>query len=333
MKKKRKIKKRIKLILLVGIISIGFISTKMVLQAQYDNNERILEEQRILAEQQRIKEENEKKLQYEECLKNSEKNIISEHTNSQITNLEQTLKKYQISLNYYNFDYQFEFNYRENVSYYGASLIKLLDALYLYENAVNGKIDLNSTITYEAKYQAGYSTYMQKKSFGTKVSLKDLVHYALNASDNSAHFMLFDYIGYNNLKNYARSIGLTTVLNRYDKFGEFTSVDAMKLIKYFYQFTSEHELGKNLINSMNNDYYNSLIIDNITTIHKYGLYDYFYHDIGIAYDESPYGIAILSQTGKNNYSTIFKNIHEQVNLINKSFIEDKKAECHRFIYS
>ena len=68
---------------------------------------------------------------------------------------------------------------------------------------------MDDTLTYTKKYRMGASAYMKEISYGTNVSLRDLVKYSITASDNTAHKMIVDYIGVSTLKEYGKSLGAT----------------------------------------------------------------------------------------------------------------------------
>ena len=86
-----------------------------------------------------------------------------------------------------------------------ASSIKAPYALYIYKEIDAGNIDPNQQIIYEEKYYNKGTGIIKKSDFGTTYSVKDLVYYSLNDSDNIAHIMLhknFGVKGYNDmLKN------------------------------------------------------------------------------------------------------------------------------------
>ena len=86
-------------------------------------------------------------------------------------------------------------------------------------------MQLVNTITYTSKYNYDESAYFDHTKFGTKVSIRDVVKYAIFYSDNSAYMMLLDYIGINNLKNYAKSLGINSYMDT-DYFGHVTALDA-----------------------------------------------------------------------------------------------------------
>ena len=148
----------------------------------------------------KIDKNNEEKIQkyinYNNCLlEEYNDKDQTENLQNKINETNQFLSKYNTSVGYQDTLTKFNYKYNENKVYYAASTIKMLDALYIYEKASNGELDLNETMTYSSKYLRGASIKMGKKSYGDKVKLRDLVNYAVIYSDNIAHAMLLDYIG------------------------------------------------------------------------------------------------------------------------------------------
>ena len=183
-----------------------------------------------------------------------------------------------ISLGYYNLINGKSFYYKENKAYYGASLIKTLDAIYLYDkNLVNDNI----------------KPYIEK---------------TISVSDNDSHKYLINYIGKENFRQYGLSLGATYTLVGGDNYGNTNVKDQIVYLKKLYSITKDNnELKSYFIN----DYYNYLKLDNIEIMHKYGWSNYWFHDVGIALDDVPYIIVVLTEHGENSYN-IINNISKLV---------------------
>ena len=201
-KKKKKLTIFSKLFLLILLIScIGYGYNKYEKYVAYQEKKEI----------ERLKEiERKKEDEFNQCLANKyTETDVTEEINVLRNNLNTMLKKYNVSVYYEDLGSGFNFKYNEDEVIYGASLIKLVDALYLYDN----NIDLNNTKLYESKYIKGSSKGMDTRSVGENVTLNDLMKYCLSVSDNTAHVMLVDYIGYNALRDYGRSLGAKAILS------------------------------------------------------------------------------------------------------------------------
>lgn len=218
----------------------------------------------------------------------------------------------------------------EDEVYYGASLIKLLDATYLIRKALSFEIDLNSTmIVYKKEFQRDYSIGMENHKFGDSVSLRDLIYYAISYSDNTAHEMLFDYIGVQPLREYAASLGVSLSVNEVEHFGNLTATMTHQILEEVYEILiMDNEYSELLYDAMNNTYFNSLNYDDVTILHKYGSYDPYFHDIGIYDDETyPYFISVMSLIGEQGSPNKITKIHQEIREIYEANIKDKNAYC------
>lgn len=133
-------KKILIFIFIILVIAGGYFGFR-----EYQNYK---EEQRILQEKlERERIEKELKEKYEKCLiTKPEEEIDLSEKEAEINSL---LKKYTISVYYEDLTFNKTFTYNKDKVYYGASLIKLVDALYLYDNEVN----IDNTMTYKKKLQ------------------------------------------------------------------------------------------------------------------------------------------------------------------------------------
>jgi len=191
-------------------------------------------------------------------------------------------KNYRVSIGYLNLISGFKYEFNVNKLYYVASLIKILDALYVYEKmSVNDK-------------------------------LKDLVCKAISVSSNSAHKTLIDLIGFNNLRNYGVNMGALNTLRGTDNFGFTTVNDQITILKYLYNFINTNANGLELKNYFINDYYNYLKYEGSKEVlHKCGYYDSIFHDVGIILDEMPYILVVLTNEGNN--PVIINDIAQKIN--------------------
>lgn len=199
-------------------------------------------------------------------------------------------KNYNVSIGYVNLETGYTYLYRNNVVYYGASLVKTVDALYVYE----------------------------KMSFDEATRLK--VEKAISVSDNTAHRQLVDMIGIENLRQYGRGMGASNFLTRSnsDYFGNTTVNDQIAIWKYLYKFINTNSKGNELKKYFINSYCNNLLFDGIpTTMHKYGYYGDYFHNVGIVYSDSPYLVVILTKHGNNNYKGVIKDLSKKIYDLNK----------------
>lgn len=199
-------------------------------------------------------------------------------------------KNYNVSIGYVNLETGYTYLYRNNVVYYGASLVKTVDALYVYE-----KMDFDE-------------------------DTRKRVEKAISVSDNTAHRQLVDLIGIENLRQYGRNMGASNFLTRSnsDYFGNTTVNDQIAIWKYLYNFINTNSKGNELKQYFINSYCNNLLFDGIpTTMHKYGYYGDYFHNVGIVYSDSPYLVVILTKHGNNNYKGVIKDLSMKIYDLNR----------------
>lgn len=205
-------------------------------------------------------------------------------------------KNYQVSIGYYNINRGYTYTYNAGTVYYGASLVKTVDAIYAYE-----KLNLTSEI-------------------------RDLVSRAISVSDNDAHKKLVDMIGRDNLKNYAdRVIGTKNFLNVRtsfaDYYGNTTVYDQMAIMRYLYKVINNNINGDELKSYFINSYGAYLRFTGCPLImHKYGKTNQYYHDVGIVLANSPYVVVILTTEGYNDVQKIISDLSSKIYKFN-SYID------------
>lgn len=276
--------------------------------------------------------------QYEVCVKKEFKeDELTEELKiekKKVDNLILT-NKYKASVYYEDIQTGFSYTYKPQTIYYGASLIKLVDALYLINKAIDGEINLDEeTITYTEEYKKAFSSGLAKHKYGDKITLRELITHAIKVSDNSAHIMLFDYIGRENLKAYGKSLGAKYILTGSDKFGNQSVEDTNLYLKEAYRIITENEeYGSFLKEIMDNDVRNAFNTNTIKIHHKYGAYDIYFHDIGLSFEKYPYTISIFTLHEDQNYQEVIQTIHEEIRKLRDAFYERRQSTCFLEVYA
>ncbi len=329
-KRTRKHKKR--KILLFGMIILILcfgIGTKSYLEKKEEERQY----QMYLEEQQRIAEEKRKREIYETCQNTP---YMDELTTTKINEFLNKYSNENFAIYFEDINNGYTIMKNETTSFYGASLIKLLDATYLIRKAINGEIDLKTeTVTYESRHKRDYSLGMDSHSFGEKISLEILIGYALAASDNTAHEMLYEYIGVENLRNYAKTLGITITANSVEHFGYLNADYTHKMLEEAYDIIKlNNSYSELLTTNMNNIYFNSLNFDDIIMLHKYGSYSPYFHDIGIYNDqENPYLISIMTLIGEQESPNQITDLHKEIHAIYEFNLEAKETHCYNLAYN
>ena len=93
--------------------------------------------------------------------------------NAAIKDLESYLASYDVSVYFEDPVTGFSYSYNEDDIYYAASTIKLVAALYLYNMAENGSVNLDDTLVYTSSYKYDSSIDMEKYSCGSGKKYKN----------------------------------------------------------------------------------------------------------------------------------------------------------------
>lgn len=307
--KKLKLKLRNNIATLIIITVIMGCMAFIIFQIDVDFSQ---PESKITTKKQRQKQD---KKAYNDCLEEAyTSDELNETLSNKIDEVNNIIKQYDVYVKYDDLTTGFTYGYRQDEVLYGASLIKLVDAIYLLDN----DIDLNQTKKYTSNYKESYSYGLEHVKLNSDVSIKDLLKHALTLSDNSAHLMLLDFIGKDNLKAYGKSLGALHTLEGTDKFGNQSATDMSIYLKRAYELFNSKENGPMIKDFMMNYYQNNLYLESINNVaHKYGSYGQYYHDVGIVDDDKPYTVVILTKLGYNE--NIIRSIHAQI----KQFIKTK----------
>lgn len=294
-----------------------------------------IDAQKAREEALRIEKENAAK--YATCLdKEYTEDELSENLINKIEEIDSYIidNKFKTSVYYEDINTGFIYKYKEEQVYYGCSLIKLVDALYLIDKATAGEIDIDKeTAIYESKYITAFSSGMEKHKVGEAVSLRNLIDYAISVSDNSAHLMLIDYIGFSNLKAYGKSLGGSVILTGGDLYGNQTAADTNIYLKKAYQIITENkEYGDFLKTIMDNNERNAFNMGDIKIYHKYGSYASNYHDIGLSLENNPYSISIFTLHEYTNYKEVVQGIHQKIRELHTLFYKERENYCKNLVY-
>lgn len=316
-KKKLKLKKKAQVVLNILLVIILIVIAYRVIVI---NKDTILQE----VTQENKEKEDKQYTEYTTCLTGSyTSGELSDTLQNKIDELTSVLSKYRVSIAYEDIMTNFSHSYNSKVVYYAASTVKMLDAIYVLEKHLNNELDINTEVQIKDSYKkVPNSPALKNKEVGSNISLKELVKNAIIYSDNGAHLMLYDYLGYSSLKSYATSLGATEALIG-DQFGSINVNDALIYSKKLYELINKSgDLGEEVKSWFINSDENYVTKEDTPAAIKYGGFNEYFHNIGIVYATNPYYLVILSTNGNNENS---------VNMINE--ISSKVKELHELFYS
>ncbi len=206
------------------------------------------------------------------------------------------------SLSYYNFKTEDSFSIRGDTTYTAASTIKWALAMLYYDYISQGKININTVLTYtNSDYESGAGV-LQFDEVGSEYSIDYLLKQLIMQSDNVASNILFRYIYETTGNTGSNILGTTYNINYRSNNRVISSNDALTFIKEFYNNEKQNPYYSTLENSLKNTIFTYRIAQFIPknlVAHKIGDFDGYTHDIGIVYGEKPFAIAILSNGGTN----------------------------------
>lgn len=186
------------------------------------------------------------------------------------------------------------YEYRSLEKYPAASITKAPYCLYVLDLASQGRADLEQSFTYTEEWVRKGTGKIQDMPFGTVLTLRELVRYAIEESDNVAFAMIrsaFPVAGY---RAYAASFGLTYLEDiRNGANSLLCARDAGAYLAAIDRFIRTNPLGPELKASMQRTK-NPMIRSSYPMARKYGWMEGAYHDMAIVYAPRPYRLAILS---------------------------------------
>ena len=74
---------------------------------------------------------------------------------------------------------------------------------------------------------------------------------------------------------------------------------------------------------------NSLNFQDVSFLHKYGLTDSFYNELGIYYDENPYLLSLFTTYAYEDYPTIIQEFSKSIYEVYLANSLEKEEYCRR----
>lgn len=212
--------------------------------------------------------------------------------------------------------------YNIDTKYETASSIKAPYALYIYEQIDAGNIDPNQQIMYESKHYNKGTGVIKKAEFGTLYTVRDLLYYSLNDSDNIAHIMLHKTFGVKGYNNMLKNLGTKQLyLTAGNPWGYTSARSAALVWQEIYNFSIRSDEGINLLNILSNGKYNYFkeVMPSIPSASKTGFASKDVVETGIVFGDKPYiGIAIANKGGNiGAYTQVLKIVNLMNDIMNE----------------
>lgn len=230
--------------------------------------------------------------------------------NTEFQPSDETYNRLMNDINSYGYDTSFialslndgmSFGYNVDSEYWSASTIKCAYALYVCKLIDEGKASFDDVLTVTSKFNSAGSGKIQKMPRGTKLTLKEVLHYTLHVSDNQGYHMLVDRFKKDEFNSMLESIGCEDMaLPTTKRFGDVNCRSFALVWQEILNYCKEEtETSKFLYDTLLNAEYNYIkngITDKLS-LHKSGWNQgRVCHDTGVVLDEeNPYIIIILTE--------------------------------------
>lgn len=275
--------------------------------------------------------------EYINCLNNK---LTNEELNDKIKLSMKTLENlFNQSYNHFAFKYTdiytgFTVSYNENQEIFTASTIKAPMAMYIYESAEKGLIDLEEKLTYTPAYYNTGSGILKNREFNNSYTIRELVSFATIHSDNAAHNMLMDRFGRVNMYDFWNNLGTKSIFREYSNWGVTNANDATIYMKELYDYYNrDTELSNELMNNFKNVDFKPLSDKNgkNNTANKSGWSGTAFHDAAIVFDDNPYILVVLSNTGMSDFTYLFNLTSRVVGELHEEYWNLKYSKCEEII--
>ena len=281
-----------------------------------------------------------KDIQINEYINCLNKEIPQEEFNEELKNSVNELERlFNSSYDHFAFKYTdiytgFTISYNEKQEIFTASTIKAPMAIYLYEQAEKGLVNLDEKLTYTANYYNTGSGVLKNRKFNESYTVRELVSYAIIPSDNAAHNMLMDRFGRNNMHTFWSEKGTVSIFKQYSNWGVTNANDATIYMKELYDYyNTDTELSNELMKTFREVYFKPLSGKNNSknTANKSGWTGSVFHDAAIVFDDNPYILVVLSNTGVTGYTYLFNKTSSLVGNIHDQYWNLKYDKCSEII--
>jgi beta-lactamase class A len=199
---------------------------------------------------------------------------------------------------------------RSNAQMRSASLIKLLVLVTLLDQAADGKIDLQQTLTVEPEDIVDGTGVIRDEGPGSSYTLSELAYLMISQSDNVAANMLIDFLGFDAINAEASELGLidTYLANKFntdsrndpDRFNTTSSSDIARLLQLIVTAqVANRDLCSFAMQALADQQIYGAICDGVPSgimvAHKTGSYSDVINDGAIVFAEEPYVLVVMCE--------------------------------------
>ena len=205
---------------------------------------------------------------------------------------------------------------REKESFPAASLIKLPIVYTLYQQAQEGKINLEEKYTLREEDKVGGAGSLYQKEAGVVYSYQELARLCGKQSDNTAAAILEKVLGVEAIEATIRRLGMenTSFFRR-----QTTPEDIALFWQKLWEGDLKEEYREEILNSLTETIFEEQIPAalpaKVRVAHKVGIDEGILHDAGIIFNDPPFVLVLMS---KNNNR---EEAQEAFILLTKALLE------------
>lgn len=235
---------------------------------------------------------------------------------------------YNFAFKYKDLYTGFSLSYNSSQPIFAASTIKAPEAIYIYEQAEKGNVNLKDTLTYTSGYYSDGTGILKNTPFNVNYTIRDLVGYSVIHSDNAAHLMLNNKYKSENIYNYWKEKGTTTIYSSGGPWGDLTANDGTIYMEELYNYyLTNTENSKELLNYFKKSWKVISAPNNITIASKSGWSNNSLHDVALIFDDNPYTLVILSNRGYTEYQDFFNKMSNLTYEFHRQYWKEKINIC------
>lgn len=194
-----------------------------------------------------------------------------------------------------------------------ASTVKAPYIMYVLSQEIDkGNAKLSDKLTYEKRFYNNGSGNIKYSSYGTKYTIKEVIHEILYSSDNCGYLMLQDHFGVKNYNKWLKSIGCKTFVDGvYVKWGNVSANDSCRIWQEIYKYFSNGKNGEFFKKELLGTGYSPIrknLGNKYKVANKFGGSELGWHDTGIVFaGKNPYILILLTNDSYLHPDYYFQN--------------------------
>lgn len=236
---------------------------------------------------------------------------------------------YNFAFKYKDMFTGFSLSYNSKQPIFAASTIKAPEAIYIYEKAEDGEIDLEEVMTYTPNFYSGGTGVLKDTKPNTDYTIKKLTEYSIIHSDNIAHLMLNSRYKSSNIYSYWTELGTREIFKNNGPWGAISADDGTITMEELYKYYSgDNKYDEELLSYFERSWKVISIPDkSIKIASKSGWSENALHDMALILDENPYTLVILTNRGYTEYQAFFNRVSTLIYNFHKAYWEEKINIC------